>query len=413
VTGDSKSDVACGETDAIPRQTLPRLPPPLEKGAFTKFFTLINIKIYILTNGEITKMTTANTMQKKERLNAVFSGKLPDRPPVLGGWIAHPRLLLQVTGMSEDDYHSNPRKVALEAYKILEMDGLIGIFTTRSVDSYRNGDIRADKGFTFEEIERKIEEMPGADEYEKNFNFDGWYEGFKNDLINTQEEIGDMLYMPACWGAGARASWYGEFGYENFFLLFGLRPDLAEKIFKIGGASGRCQSKLVAKAVSEGIFPKAVLLGEDICTQRGPMISIDFINEHYAPALAYGLEPLLEAGCKPVWHSDGDIRPMIPMLLECGIQGFQGFQPECGVCIEDIIKLRTRDGEKMLILGPLAVTTELPVLSPVELREKVRHYADICRDEADLVFFTSNTINPDVSYENLTAVYDEINKYRY
>jgi hypothetical protein len=97
---------------------------------------------------------------------------------------------------------------------------------------------------------------------------------------------------------------------------------------------------------------------------------------------------------------------MLPMLLESGIEGFQGFQPECGMHLEELIKLRT-------IFGPFAVTTELPVLTPGELREKVRYYADICKDEADLVFFTSNTICPDVPYDNLIAVYDEIKNYRY
>ncbi|MCL2813504.1 MAG: hypothetical protein FWD23_02770 [Oscillospiraceae bacterium] len=356
-------------------------------------------------------------MEKKKRLDAVFGGKLPDRPPVLGGWIAAPELLLKITGSTAKQYGENPRRVALDAYKKLEMDGLIAIFTTGSVDVYRcvdsNSYLKADKGISFEETVRQIEEMPNAGQYEKNFNFEASYAAYREDLIRTQAECGDMVYMPACWGAGARASWYGDFGYENFFLLFGLRPDLAAKLFEIGGAYGRCLSNMVAKAIREGLFPKALLLGEDICTQRGPMISVDFMREHYAPALAYGLEPLLEAGCRPVWHSDGDVRALIPMLLECGIAGFQGFQPECGMQIEDLIKLRTRDGEKMLIFGPLAVTTELPVLSPEKLRERVRYAADLCRDEADLVFMTSNTINPDVPYENLTAVYDEIQKYSY
>ena len=363
------------------------------------------------------KTEKTGIMEKKERLEAVFAGRRPDRPPVLGGWIAHPAALLQITGLGEDDYNNNPRQVALEAYKKLEMDGLIGIFTTRSVDVYRcvdaNSYNRSDSGVPFEEAVRKVEEMPDAEQYEKNFDFEAHYEGYRRDLIQTQKECGDMLYMPACWGAGARASWYGEFGYENFFLLVGLRPDLGAKLMRVGGAHGRCLSKAVARAVKEGLFPKALLLGEDICTQRGPMISVDFLREHYAPALAYGLEPLLQVGCRPVWHSDGDVRPLIPMLLECGIEGFQGFQPECGMRIEELVKLRTKKGEKLLFFGPFAVTTELPVLGPGELRKMVRRIADLCRDEADLVFFTSNTINPDVPAENLVALYDEIGKYSY
>jgi len=143
------------------------------------------------------------------------------------------------------------------------------------------------------------------------------------------------------------------------------------------------------------------------------MISTKFLEEHYAPALVYGLEPMLEVGCRPVWHSDGDVRELLPMLLSCGIEGFQGFQPECGMLIEEIVDLRLKNGGKPLIFGPMAVTTELPMMSPDEIRKRVRFVVDICKNKADLVFFTSNTINPDVPLCNLLAMYDEISNIKY
>lgn len=353
-------------------------------------------------------------MTKKERLNTVIAGNTPDRPPILGGWIAAPSLLMEITGATPKEYNSNPQKVALEAYSKLEMDGLIDIFVTRSADEYRNMDkdtyVKAGSALTFEEAENTIEALPSPEEYEKIFNLDEAYAEFKHSLAKTQALCEDMVYMPAQFGAGAVASWYGEYGYENFFLLVGLRPDLAAKLFRIGGAIGRNRSRIIAAAIKDNLYPKAVLLGEDICTQRGPMISADFIREHYAPALAYGLEPLLEVGCRPVWHCDGDVRQLLPMLLSCGVGGFQGFQQECDVHLEDIVTLRTKSGDKLLIFGPLSVTTELPVLTPAEIRSKVREAAAVCKDKADLVFFTSNTINPDIPLTNLLAMYDEIKK---
>ena len=356
-------------------------------------------------------------MDKKQRLAAVFAGSVPDRPPVMGGWIASPELLITFSGRTESDYRDNPVAVALEAYQKLEMDGLIDIFVTKDPEEYRcvNRDsyVKADNGMTYDEAERAAEELPTPEEYEDNFDFEGEYAAFRLLLTDGQAKCGDMLFMPAQWGAGAYASWYGVYGYENFFLLIGLRPDLGAKLMRLGGAMGRCRSKLVAAAVGEGLYPKAVLLGEDICTQRGPMVSVKFLEEHYAPALAYGMEPLLEAGCRPVWHSDGDVRGLIPLLLAAGIEGFQGFQPECGMRIEEIAKLRTRKGGKPLIFGPMAVTTELPVYTPEQVRKRVRQAAEICKDAADLVFFTSNTINPDIPPENLLAMYDEIRNITY
>jgi len=351
-------------------------------------------------------------MTKRQRLETVFSGGKPDRPPSLGGWIAAPQLILAISGSSEQDYLNDPVGTALLAYQKVNIDGLIDIFTTRSVDAYRNSDsdnyVKAINEMSYDDVVDAVEGLPSPDEYEDIFDFEVEYSKFRDQLIATQERCGDMVYMPGQWGAGAGASWYNSYGYENYFALIGLRPDLAAKLFKIGGAEGRNRSKMIAKAVREGIFPKAVLLGEDICTQRGSMISPRFLEEHYASALSYGLEPLLEVGCRPVWHSDGDVRELIPMLISCGIEGFQGFQPECGMLIEEIAKIRTRNGDKLLIFGPISVTTELPVLSPSEIRQRVRHAAEVCKDEADLAFCTSNTINPDVPIENLLAMYDEI-----
>jgi hypothetical protein len=76
--------------------------------------------------------------------------------------------------------------------------------------------------------------------------------------------------------------------------------------------------------------------------------------------------------------------------------------------LEEIVERRTRDGDPLLIFGPLAVTTELPVCTPDEIRGKVRDAIETCRGRASLVLFTSNTINPDVPLENIVAMHEPV-----
>lgn len=330
---------------------------------------------------------------------------------MLGGWIACPAHIMAVTGMSEAEYWAEPARVSIEAYRQLGMDGLIDVFVPARRDDFRCVDghsyAHAVRTGSLEETLARIDALPSAAEYEEAFDFDADYVRVRAELSRMQAVCGNMVWMPAFWGAGAKASWFFDFGYEDFFCVIGLYPERAAKLMALGGAMGRCQSRLVARAVTEGLYPHAILLGEDVCTQRGPMIAPEFLEEHYAPALRQGLEPLLDAGCKPVWHCDGDVRPILDMLLDCGVQGLQGFQPECGMTIDSIVNRRTRSGDPLVIFGPLSVTTELPVCSPAEVRAKVRHAIDICRGRANLVLFTANTINPDVPLENLEAMYDE------
>ncbi len=347
-------------------------------------------------------------MTSRQRLDAAFALKAPDRTPVLGGWIACPEHILALTGADEDQYWADPQGVSIAAYKILGMDGLITVFVPAARGAYRCVDAasyaHSDKGMSLEETLAKIDALPAPERIEAAFDFEQAYAEFSKSLRQVQERCGEMVWMPANWSAGARISWYFDFGYENFFLVVGLHPDRAQKLMEVGGAQGRCQSRLVARAVREGLFPSAVLLGEDICTQRGPMVSVDFMEKYYAPQLRYGLEPLREAGCRPVWHCDGDVRPMLDFLIDAGVQGLQGFQPECGMILEQLAERRTREGEPLLIFGPLAVTTELPVCTPEQVEAKVREAIRVCKGRASLALFTSNTINPDVPLENIKAM---------
>jgi hypothetical protein len=351
-------------------------------------------------------------MSKRERLKAAFALERPDRTPILGGWLACPEYIMELAGVTAEEYWADPVSVSIRAYEILGMDGLIGVFVPRNRDDFRcvdsNSFSRAITGMSLEQAIADIDAMPAPETIESQFDFDAEYEKLRNSLLAMQSRCGDMLWMPAQWGSGARVSWYGRFGYENFFYIVGLYPKQARKLMEIGGAQGRCRSRLIARAIEEDLYPRAVLLGEDICSQHGPMLSLEFLEQYYAPQLRYGLEPLLDVGCRPVWHCDGDVRPMLDFLIDVGVKGLQGFQPECGMILDKLVERRTRDGEKLLIFGPMAVTTELPVLTPAEIAAKVRHAIDVCKDNASLVLFTANTINPDVPLENITAMYQAV-----
>ena len=350
-------------------------------------------------------------MSPRERLETVFALGQPDRTPVLGGWIACPDHIARIAEVDLDTYWAETYDVSIEAYRRLGSDGLISIFIPASRDDFRCVDrdnySRADRGQSLDEALAEIDAMPGPEQIEDEFDLGASYEHFKAELLDMQKRCGEMVWMPAQWRAGAQVAWYGQFGYENFFLIVAAYEEHARKLIEVGGASGRHLCQMVARAVREGIYPHAILFGEDICTQRGPMVSPGFLEKYYFPVLTRGLEPLLDAGCKPVWHCDGDVRPLIPMLLEAGVQGFQGFQPECGLTIDTMAALRTREGEPPVIFGPLAVTTELPVCTPDEIRDKVRHAVRVCRENgAGLCLFSSNTINPDVPLENIVAMHE-------
>jgi hypothetical protein len=259
---------------------------------------------------------------------------------------------------------------------------------------------------------RAIEQMPSGDEIIANFCFEQAYAEYKAKFVDMQRTCREMTWVPADWVAGAELMrFYGLFGYEPFFLVIGGYPDHARKMIEVGGANGYNRCRLIARAVQEGLQPHAVLLGNDICASRGCMLSPRFMEEVYAPQLERSLELLLAVGCQPVWHCDGDVREILDILIAAGVQGFQGFQSELGVTLEHVIQKRTREGQGLIIYGPLAVTSEMIHWTPAQIRARLKEAIQICRGNAHLVVLTSSTMCPDVPLQNIRAMYETVLEY--
>lgn len=356
-------------------------------------------------------------MTHRERAEAVLNSQTPDRMATLCGWLAYPRHHIQIAGITDEEYIADPAAASMKAYRKLGIDALVGVMRNPDPEQWRivthETYVHAKTEKDLDDLVVEVDAMDEPEKYEDKFDFEGEYQKLKEHMAWFKTLEDDMIYMPPQWDLGGHCAWYNEVGYENYFLLVGLYPDKARKLFEIGGAIGRCRSKVIARAVREGIFPKAVFMGEDICTQRGCMISVDFMEKYFAPTLKYGLEPLKEVDCRPVWHSDGDIRALVPMLLDSGVRGFQGFQPECGLTLEWLLQHKPKDGGRLLFFGPMSVTFELPVLDEQGVRAKVREAFETCKDKADIFLFTANTVIPDTPVENIIAMYDEATKCRY
>lgn len=351
------------------------------------------------------------TNHKITRLQQAFDLKLPDRPPILGGWLAAPEHVWTITGCSPDDYWDDPFHWGLEAERKLGSDGVVTIFEPIARGAYRcvDGRVLAERNaYTVESMLAYIATLPDPDALAAEFDEENAYAEFLSEHQSKQAQCGELLWCPAEWGLIPTALWSLKFGYETAFITMAQYPDQYRKLIQYSAARGRLKARLIARAIREGHHPRAIMTGEDICSQRGPMVSPKYLRKEYFPLLEYALEPLLEVGAKIVWHCDGDVRPILEDILSCGIGGLQGFQRECGMDLHWIADLKTREGDPLLIFGPISVTKTLPFGTPEDVQAEVKTAMDLCRDKASLVFFTSNTINPDVPLENIYALWNTV-----
>ena len=300
---------------------------------------------------------------------------------------------------------------SIAAEKVLGSDGLITVFTPVKEGEFRCVDEQVmDRraAYTVESLLAEIDERPDVDEIRDAFDEDAAYAEFVDEFNADQARCDDMLWCPADWQLIPKALWYHEYGYETALMTLALHTDRYLKLLYTSAEIAHQHARLRARAIREGIHPRAILTGEDLCSQQGPMVSPDFLRRHYWPLVEFALAPMVEAGAKIVWHCDGNYRPLLDDVLAVGIGGLQGFQTECGMSLAWIRDLRTRKDDPLLVFGPMSVTTTLPHGTPEDVRADVHRAMDLARDHVSLVFFTSNTITPDIPLENVRAFWETV-----
>lgn len=347
------------------------------------------------------------------RIQTTISLNRPDRPPILGGWLAAPEHIQSLTGCSCSDYWDEPFYWGAEAEKVLGSDGVVDIFVPVSKGEYRviDHDYPSQQHATsVDAFLTWIDAQPGEDVLVEQFDPEELYHDFRKTILNARAALQDVVWIASDWQIipNALGHWSYHFGIETTMMTMALHPERFQKLIQNGAISGRQKAELFVRAVREGLIPPVILTGEDLCSQQGPMVSPAFLRKNYWPWVDYALEPLREAGIKVVWHCDGNWQKIITDVIACGVDGLQGFQEECGMRLDWISSLRTRTGDPLVIFGPISVTGALLHGNPHDVKIEVHKAMEICKDNAGLFFFTSNTITPDIPIDNLITLWDTV-----
>ncbi len=112
---------------------------------------------------------------------------------------------------------------------------------------------------------------------------------------------------------------------------------------------------------------------EDICFKNGPIVSVDFFRKVVVPRYKRISKKLHQHGID-IWFTDcdGDVRPILPMLLESGINCLFPFEVNCCCHPAELLKeygkdLRIMGGCDKMALGngPQAIKEYMKTLVPL------------------------------------------------
>ncbi|MBN1445537.1 MAG: hypothetical protein JW957_05475 [Candidatus Omnitrophica bacterium] len=361
--------------------------------------------------------------EKRERVMNAVEFKTVDRLPVQG-WNGTKAAIARITG--RDDYLSHPKEVFTEALKISNIDMLLQFVLPDRLDricgpgaelnlSGLNTAVfkilqdwadKHGKMKTPEDFRDFCLTVPSADKAKDFVSADKT----ENTWL-ALDKWGEFL-SPIVWVPGHRCGkvswmWYtsSSVGYENYLMAHILYPEIVKKLFAFLGEEARLINAAIARTIKKhGLIP-LIYWGEDICDNSGPLCSPSILRNVYFPHLKRAIEPIAEAGIHLLWHSDGNILPIMPELIDCGIDGFQGFEEDKGMDMLKLSETRCRNNRLPFLCGSINVTTTM-YTTPEKIREDIGRMVSLSeKRHGGVIISTSSTIMENTPVENVLAFY--------
>lgn len=135
---------------------------------------------------------------------------------------------------------------------------------------------------------------------------------------------------------------------------------------------------------------------DDMCDINNPMFSPETFEKIFMPVYKRMIAEFKSAGARWVFmHSDGNLLPMLDLLIECGIDGINPVEFSAGL---EVPELMDKYGTKLRYVGGICNSHILPNADKKAIEAHVRSIAEVGRN-GGLVIGT-HSIGPDVPVEN-------------
>ena len=147
-----------------------------------------------------------------------------------------------------------------------------------------------------------------------------------------------------------------------------------------------------------GLQDTGMWIYDDMAYNDGPMFSPASFEKVFLPAYRRMIKAYKDAGAKYVFlHSDGDVRPLLDMLVDAGIDGLNPLERRAGM---NIVEIRKRY-PKLILVGGMC-NSDTMINGPIErIEAEAREIIDIGRNGG--VVIGAHSIGPDVPLEHYLA----------
>jgi uroporphyrinogen decarboxylase len=190
-------------------------------------------------------------------------------------------------------------------------------------------------------------------------------------------------------------------GQEPLFEDMIRRHDIATDIYDRMTEDRAFQARRFCEAGCDSI-----VCGDDVGMQDRMMFSPAMWRHWLKPRWQYVWQIAKKANPDvQLWyHSDGAIQPIIPDLIEIGLEILNPVQPEC----MDQAWIKREYGDRLAFWGCVGTQTTMPFGTPEEVRANVKWLIETMGAGGGLYLAPTHVLEPDVPFENVLALMQAI-----
>ncbi|MBI5384846.1 MAG: methyltransferase [Verrucomicrobia bacterium] len=202
----------------------------------------------------------------------------------------------------------------------------------------------------------------------------------------------------------------GQGGFEDWMVTFASEPDYVRQLYR--KLTDAWLENLEAFQATVGDRVQILQIADDFGTQNAPFLSTRAFRELVLPAYRRGLDWVHQrTPWKVMLHSDGALVPLLPSIIEMGVDILNPVQTTAAGM--DPRRLKAEFGERLVFWGGSCdCQGTLTRGTPEQVVAEVCAHLDAFMPGSGYVFASVHNIQANVPPENIMALFDTALNYR-
>ena len=192
-------------------------------------------------------------------------------------------------------------------------------------------------------------------------------------------------------------------GMENLLMAIATEPELVKSLVELSVNVNLELAKDVAACGAEIVYT-----GDDYAYTKGPLMSPKHFREFFYPGLCRVVQGFKELGLYVIKHTDGNLWPILDMIVDSGIDCLDPIDPIAGM---DLGEVKAKYGNRIAIKGNVDCAELLTFGTPEEVVEATKDALRKGMPGGGYILSSSNSIHSAVKPENYAAMLQTLRKY--